>query len=174
MNTQLMIRAMKPDPVKFGFVSGFKDSYFRNKPLDALWTSTYLGPELGSDWVQWCLSNEYSGCPKKMWWLLEVGKNAKIYTLGGEESWINFCELFAKPPLRPYDYKKYIDWALVYRAGYHGVHLTEEGNRVLHSWYDPDHILSDLNCWDVESTCWLRWAFVSVKQESPVAVPVYA
>ena len=142
---------------------------FRRKPLGGLWTSTWLGEERGSAWVQWCRANEYGSPDTENWFLLRPKKNARLYVL---DNYNDLLTLIDKFPYETDMYRSYartegrkeamryltIDFEKL--AGYYdGLHLTERGNNQLH-YCDPPH----LNAWDVESTVWFRWCFTSVER----------
>lgn len=159
MQVQLAVMNDVPEESKFNPVKN--QSYDHNmKPEGCFWTSSWIEEEKRSDWVRWCLSEDFEDSYAHPWYLLSVRPDARIYHI---DSQIDLWELWTKyqrfdlPRHNPF-HTHWIDWEKV-AQDYDGVHLTEKGNAECH-WGDP----IDLNCWDVESTVWFRWVFESVEE----------
>jgi hypothetical protein len=127
-----------------------------HKPRGGLWTSTY-DPRLGSDWVQWCLSEEF-GVPEAGWqsWVLTPTNDARVLTIDSLVDLELVCrDYLAKPEhlgsMCPLDYERLAE-------EYDAVHLTEQGQ-----WRTRLSLHHSLYGWDCESSLWLRWAFSDVQ-----------
>ncbi len=119
------------------------------KPKGGLWTSTY-DERLGSDWIQWCLSEEFRG-PEFDCWLLRPREGAKVYTIDSLADLIDL--VYAYGALR----NSHADYEKIARD-YDGVRLTKEGQ-----WATRFSYPYSLYGWDCESTLWFRWCFESVE-----------
>jgi len=123
-----------------------------------LWTSTYES-EYGSDWVQWCLAEEFR-VPKDGKWassILVPSKDARIYTVNDEMSAKHLMEKYpvTEGPLAFFnDFRTFgtIDFNKV-AEDYDAVSLTREGQWATR-WSEYS-----MYGWDCESTHWFRWKF---------------
>jgi hypothetical protein len=129
------------------------------KPQFGLWTSTYH-PERGSDWVQWCLAEEFSIPPNGEWRgvILRPRRGARVYHVRTHEDLRRLVECY---PHNADTYRLYPNWRAISRD-YDAVHLTEKGQ-----WATRLSYPHDLYGWDCESTVWFRWCFT--RQEPIVA-----
>lgn len=121
------------------------------KPSGGLWTSTFL-PDGTSDWIRWCISEEFLDPNAYSKWILIPSSNARIFTVNTPDDIAILCNDqvptggFTTP-----DFEKLAE-------KYDAIHLTEEGQAntrfsMPFSFYG----------WDCESTLWLNWAFDDVK-----------
>ncbi len=129
-----------------------------------LWTSTF-DERHGSDWVQWCLSEEFR-CDRETasWqtWLLDPDPAARVVEI---DCYADLQALVdAYPHAQHYPDRGSGAWSEV-RPAWHeiaehfdAVHLTERGQ-----WDTRLSHPLDLYGWDCESTLWLRWAFAAVE-----------
>lgn len=163
-------KGAEPDEARFAPVVGVD---CLNKPgrhgsqRIGLWTSTWLGPEAVSDWVRWCVSEQFSG-PAFDVWLLHPDAEARLWEIDTAD---DLDELLAKyGRAGPYSFGDigmfpFVDFDAFAADGYVGVHLTEAGQwRTRGIGYD-DRPMSAANLygWDCESTLWTRWAFASIE-----------
>jgi hypothetical protein len=148
------------------------DRAFVTKPAihTGLWTSTYNRKEKSSEWVEWCISQDFGNVYEQVWWLLTPRHESRIYTIDGLR---DLEVLMARYPynykhrLSVYEYMALIDFEKMSEE-WDGIHLTSRGNMKLH--YSFPH---NLNSWDVESTIWFRWSFTKCERiETPVRVKV--
>lgn len=148
---------------------------FSNKPsrTEGLWTSTYLGPRVQSDWVQWCQAEEFPYAGEYRSWVLNVDPDAFVLRITGAEDCDRLHEMgYMQVPERwrsgPAILRRpQLDFEKLAHIGVDGIHLTESGNWQLHL-----HMRHDFNGWDSESTLWLRWSFTSVRSGPKVTIPV--
>lgn len=121
------------------------------KPTGGLWTSTFL-PDGSSDWIRWCISEEFLNPDTMGKWILTPAKGARIFTVNQPDDIAFLCNgqatynAFATPDFEALAQ----DWD--------GIHLTKDGQyrtrfSMPFSFYG----------WDCESTLWLNWAFDDVK-----------
>jgi hypothetical protein len=145
-----------------------------NKSLGGIWTSTYLGEELGSSWIQWCLSQEFS-CPDDDIWkcyILEPKDDLNLYVINSLEDMHNMFdrygyELFPNSMMDAIDFEKMA-------KDYDGLHLTEYGQVVTRFGFPFNDDMNNLKeewkekrgrnlyGWDMESTHHFKWNFKSV------------
>lgn len=143
----------------------FVERPYMNKPGGVLWTSTWTGEQYGSDWIQWCLDNNYRDNPFDCY-LLTPDPAARIYTI---DSLADLLALQVNHVRIPDDIledertgkikfdgfwrTRFVDFASVSKV-YDAIHLTEEGQ-----WKTRLSMPADLYGWDCESTCWFRGNF---------------
>lgn len=135
------------------------------KPPQALWTSTYTGPVHGSDWVQWCLDEDFSVPESGAWrsWLLVPNVSARVYIIDTLSDLVRLIGRFPNSDERLPDFFRHVpDWAKVSEQ-YDAVHLTEVGQ-----WRTRFGVPS-MYGWDCESTAWLRWMFHRVVDLGSIA-----
>lgn len=122
-----------------------------------LWTSTWH-PEHGSEWVQWCLSEEFDcdrANPVFRIWTIEPSPGARIYEI---DTYADLKRLVAAYPHTDHHRSwpsAHPHWQHV-ASDYDAIHLTDAGQwatRLTHP--------LNLYGWDCESTLWLRPAFAS-------------
>jgi hypothetical protein len=126
------------------------------KPRGGLWTATYLGPRLGSAWVQWCLTEgvyvpndgEWSG------WLLTPRPGIRVATID------THADLEALYRRYPDDYAPHHPKPAWYAlaADLDAVHLTAAGEAATRFTYPLT-----LYGFDCETWLWFRWCFESVE-----------
>lgn len=161
MEKQLFVSRSKALDQSLFEVPSYHDNPILHKPLGGLWTSTYH-PIYGSDWVQWCLVNNFDG-PEFDCYLLTPKNDLNLLVIDSHEDLVL--------ALRDYGYddprfqeaglhqlSRTLDW-LALTKEFDGVHLTNRGNHEVHLSF-PIH----LNGWDSESTCWLQWSFSEIEQ----------
>lgn len=141
------------------------------KPYGGFWTSTYLGPDKGSDWVRWCRGEDFGSVDSSEWWLLTPASDSPVIIIDG---WRDFDAILDRygiplypdsPPLRN---QKAWDFSRMVEDGYAGLHLSEDAAMELH-WYRREYDFSlSLNSWDCESTVWFAWSFDEPVKVEPV------
>ena len=135
-----------------------------------LWTSTWREETQDSDWVEWCVGEDFGKPYEKNWYLLTLQEDIKLYVIDSLRGLHKLLRAY------PWDQNKWREYGFRCIAidfeklalDYDGIHLTEKGNEETHLSY-PD----DLNSWDCESTLWFRWCFSEVQKievPQPVAV----
>lgn len=136
------------------------------KPEGGMWTSPYEG-EFGSPWCQWCLSEEFHvtrAHPYFHLWLLDPDPKARIYVIDSVEALAKLVKRYPGKKLDSGYPWQYPDWLTVAKD-YDGVHLTEEAQ-----WATRFSDGVNLYGWDCESTLWLRWKFLEVKELGPTPI----
>lgn len=131
------------------------------KPYGGFWTSTYLGPNEGSDWVRWCRGEDFGSVDSSEWWVLMPSSDTPVIVIN---DWRGFDAVLDRYgiPLYPDTVAlkdKGWDFGRMAEDGFAGVHLTEAAARELHWYRDGTDISMSLNSWDVESTVWFQWVF---------------
>lgn len=165
-------------PLREKFFQPVGEGHLGIKGKGGLWTSSYLGKQLGSSWIQWCLGNDF-GVPEDgifRGYLLEPKKRLKVYTIDSLEE---MHTLFDK-----YGYEMYpnipvemegINWEEMSKD-YDALHLTENGeNLTRHGFSFFRDTTKDLKPewkskrmrnfygWDCESTFHFKWNFENVE-----------
>lgn len=157
------------------------------KGTGGLWTSSWLGFEKGSDWIQWCVGEGY-GCPADYKWngyILELKDDVNILVI---DTLKDMHILFDT-----YGYKQFPDIpqldqeALDFESmakDYDGMRLTSHGQLVTRhgfSWFGEDFYGEELKDewkqkkmrtlygWDCESTLHFRWNF---KEVTPIELEI--
>lgn len=139
------------------------------KPWGGLWTSTFLGEEYGSGWVQNCLQNEIFIPKEGRWssWLLTPSKEARIFIIDGPEDADTLYEKygyypFGKPDIPLFgEGMKGIDFEKA-QEEWDAIHLTFKGLRTTKCRFD--NFNHELWGWDSESTVWFRFVFEEIKE----------
>ena len=124
-----------------------------NKPRGAFWTSSYIGSQAGSQWVQWCLAEDYRvpDDKKLQGWLLDITTGARLYTIRMHG---DLDLLHHKYPADPNKFGDIaIDWTKV-ADDYDGVHVIQDAVWACRQAYRPGGL--DLYSWDCESTAWFN------------------
>jgi hypothetical protein len=120
-----------------------KNKQYPNKPRGGIWTSTYINPKKGSEWVQWGLENDY--LPKKLHsWIVTPATN-NIYEINSFKDLLDLWER--------YPFKVSINWESVAKQ-YDAVHLTKSGEQKTRN-TSPINLYG----WDMESTIWFKKVF---------------
>lgn len=144
-----------------------------NKPSKAFWTSSY-DEQLGSDWVQWCISENFDRTnirnlkgvePEMDEWgyemrsygdkreitgsLVKPHSDAKVYVINSENDLNRLLDDYGK---NSGYYGKMVDYEKLSKE-YDALHLTHEGREECCYSGSPMHF------WDVESTVWLKPKF---------------
>jgi hypothetical protein len=169
-------KTIREKPLSEEHIQPVGEGHLGIKGKGGLWTSTYLGNDLGSDWIQWCLANEF-GLPKDNiyhGYILEPKDNLMIYTIDSlEDMHILFDE---------YGYKMYpvtemegIDWQKM-AEDFDALHLTSNGEAVTrHGFSFFRDITSELKPewksktmrnfygWDCESCFHFKWNFKKIE-----------
>jgi len=169
--TQLFLPQVEEfNPEKMVDVRNSDDRAFCTKPMNetGLWTSTYLSDwNYPSEWVEWCVGENFWSPYEKTWWLLYPRKDARIFVIETQRDLKHLMEVY------PYRFK----------SGYEGLHMTlidfekmsedydgawlpSEGSARLHLSH-PHH----LSGWDVESTLWFRYCFDRAEKIETPAKP---
>lgn len=133
------------------------------KPKGGLWTSTYH-EDFGSDWCQWCLSEEFRidrHKPLVRLWTLEPRDDARIFVVN---TYADLEELVEEYRTDARGFRDYPDWLKVSRD-FDAIHLTKSGQLATHLTYPYS-----LYAWDCESTVWFRWRFVQVNDVGVVRI----
>jgi hypothetical protein len=167
---QLYITASQEVDSNIKPVLNSERSAFVKKPAQGtgLWTSTWREERQDSDWVEWCVGNDYGDPYGSNWFLLTPQEGTRLIQI---DSLKDFHRL-----LRDYGYEdaRLKEYGFMHRGidfeklvlEYEGVYLTEKGNAETHLSY-PD----DLNAWDCESILWFKWCFTEVQRiETPQPV----
>lgn len=164
MKTQLWMHAEAPDPTAV-WVQASHASYFGPpKPDGGLWTSTWLGPEQGSDWVRFCRSDYgIRWLLRERAFLLEPRAEARLVTV---DSMAGLRALVKRGRIA-FQRNGEVDWQRLIDRGYDGLHLTERGFRETRNRLERPN----LHSWDCESTVWFRWAFESWREVALDPVP---
>lgn len=188
IGTQLHLCGSKPLREEVIPVKNSEDAAFIKKPGrgTGLWTSTWREETRDSEWVEWCISNDYGSPYAQSWYLLTPAETANLYIIDGvgdlrilldrfpwetERTQMLNAEMrrvslsmdygvLTKEPLF-----RYIDFERLARE-YDGIWLTSHGNGATHLSYPQD-----LNSWDSESVLWFRWCFTDVRPVEPGAQP---
>lgn len=136
-------------------VRSVANGYNSIKPTGGLWTSTYNN-EYGSDWIQWCESEEFSTTKGHDGFLLYPDHEAKIFTIDDLDDLIN---LFNDYELNNQEtYSKALNFERISQE-YDAIHLSENGQRETRLSY-PYNLCG----WDCECTLWFRWCFKEVEK----------
>jgi hypothetical protein len=169
-------KKIRENPLSEELIQPVGEGHLGIKGKGGLWTSTYINNTLGSDWIQWCLSNEF-GLPKDNifhGYILEPKQNIMIYTIDSlEDMHILFDEYGYK--LYPVTEMEGIKWEKM-AEDFDALHLTSNGEAVTrHGFSFFRDITSELKPewktktmrnfygWDCESTFHFRWNFDTVK-----------
>jgi hypothetical protein len=144
--------------------------HIQNKYNGGLFSSTYLGEEIGSQWIQWCLFNEFNVPENGIWngYLIDVKSDARIYVIDSVE---DMERLYDQYGFNDYniDAMESIDYHRV-SQDYDAVHLTDRGQVVTrHPYLFRENSSNKINyrsmySWDCESTHFFRNVFDKVKQ----------
>lgn len=170
-------KKLRENPLSENSIQPVGEGHLGIKGKGGLWTSTFLGDTIGSEWIQWCLANEFGLPTNNIFhgYVLKPKKNLMIYTIDSlEDMHILFDE---------YGYKMYpvtemegINWQKM-AEDFDALHLTSNGEAVTrHGFSFFRDITSSLKPewqkktlrsfygWDCESTYHFRWNFIN--QES--------
>lgn len=135
------------------------------KGIGGLYTSTYLGKKLGSDWVQWCIGNDFHVPENGIWkgYLIEINKDAKIFIVNSLEDMHYLFDTYSSPMLERLSLEQ-IDFNKM-AEDYDGIHMTMHGERVTRHPFlfgDDRGGMRSMYGWDVESTHFFRNVFDSI------------
>ena len=137
------------------------------KPKHGLWTSTWLGEEKVSGWIEWCRSEGFSTGAHRTW-LLTPEPEARIAVVREMQDLKTLLNLY---PLHrgksENHYMQYLDFERMARD-FDGMHLTDAGQ------WETRLTEPNLYGWDCESTCWFRWPFDRVEQGPEIEVAEHA
>lgn len=128
------------------------------KPRGGFWTSSYLGIESGSNWIEFCRSDMPSWIEKD-WWVVTPEPTARLLQI----ETLNDLKAIMSVYKSAHDSlfgDMWPDWFAI-SQDYDGVHLTEEGQ------WETRLSVPNLYGWDCESTLWLRWVFTA---DDPILV----
>lgn len=160
-------------------VCNSEESAFVKKPKreTGLWTSSWREKTRDSEWVEWCVGEDFGEPYKKSWWVLTPRSQLRLYVIESVGDLLVLLKEFpweteAQRRLNAVNstshldrYFAYIDFERLAQT-YDGIWLTERGNDATHLSYPHG-----LNAWDVESVLWFRWCFSAVEQIAP-PVPI--
>lgn len=164
---QLFINNGKPDKSK---IDPIQNEFFIPKAKGGLWTSSFIGPH-GSDWVQWCLSEQCFIPPSGTWesWLLYPIQDLNILTIDTYDDLKNAQKQYPldflsteMQQMKIEDQKRFIrifqplDFERL-QLHYHGIHLTKEGQ------WKTRYTHPSLYGWDCETYFWFNWYFERIK-----------
>lgn len=159
-----------PAGIRRGDPLPFNESAMWVKPIGGFWTSSHLGPILISDWYQLVRRERtLQARLERPLWLLEVDPDALVLHLTHPHDWIDLARAYPGPRGTSVGGRSYMDginWIAIRDDGWDAVHMTRPvaDAFVKEPWADYPTTFG----WDVESTCWFRWAFTSV---TPLARP---
>lgn len=130
------------------------------KPVGGLWTSTY-DEIYGSDWHQWCLSEDFCLDVDYSYWVLNVKPSANIYVIDCYE---DLEQLYEQYPFEDYpalfflESFKQLDYEAISKD-YDGIHLTKRGEA-------ETRFSTPLNLYgyDCECTLFFNWCFSQIEQ----------
>ena len=136
------------------------------KANGGLYTSTFLGEELGSHWLQWCMGNDFHLPNDDIWngYFIEIKKDAKIYVVDSVEDmnflFDNYSTMFHEGiNMEEIDFVKL-------SQDFDGLHMTMQGERVTRHPFlfgFEGNIHRNMYGWDVESTHFFRDVFDSIE-----------
>jgi hypothetical protein len=150
------------------------------KGTGGLWTSTWLGKDDGSDWIQWCVGEGFH-CPVDNKWtgyILEPKDDLNILVINSlKDMHILFDTYgYSQFPEIPELEQEALDFVAMAKD-YDGMRLTSHGQIVTRhgfSWWSDDFYGEELKDewkekkmrtlygWDCESTFHFRWNFKEV------------
>jgi hypothetical protein len=136
------------------------DSFHLNcKARGGLFTSTFIDEEEGSEWVQWCIGNNYHLPSYNEWhgWLVYPRKDIKILTVDTIEDMHHVYDNYGWYPIEGSGLE-YINFLKIFEE-YDAFHITKLGaSRTRHPAFFTDdektkkYPLRSMYGWDVEST----------------------
>jgi hypothetical protein len=114
------------------------NQHLPNKPVGALWTSTWNGR--GSDWTDWVEYNMEEWKTSKGI-LIQIQSSVKLYTISNSKDYEKLYDAYGiKPSSSSFGS---LDWERISKK-YDGV------------WVENPYAHKDLYGWDVESTAWFN------------------
>lgn len=121
-----------------------------NKPVKALWSSTYREPVENISWVNWCISENFYDKNKSVLYKITPKKDfeAKIYTIFTKNDYLSLL----LPKCSVNGIGNFIDYKALKNEGYHGLRITERGAMLGHTFSMDFEIASKLSTFDCEST----------------------
>lgn len=139
---------------------------FNNKPEKAMWTSTFNPDVRKIEWIRWNL-DEGTTMLKSCLYRLIPKKNLKVYEIDTVADWLSrrlpkiespsmLKEFFFGPALNA----GYIDFEVLNKRGYDGVHFTSNAAALGHNCEIDRKIMLALNSYDVESTVWFNTSWI--------------
>lgn len=160
---------------------------FGIKGTGGLWTSTWLGEDKGSDWIQWCIGEGW-GCPEDNKWngyILKPKDDVNILVIDTLKDMHILFDTYGYPqfPDIPQLDREALDFESMAKD-YDGMRLTPHGQVVTRhgfSWYGENYFNEDLKeewkqkkmrnlyGWDCESTFHFRWNF---KEVTPIELVI--
>ncbi len=120
------------------------DDQASTKPQGGLWTATLRDGPRSS------FTDRVRG--DGLWWVLEPNPRARILAIDTPADWEAILARFSRTDGPGPDFERIAAYGVV------GVHLTERGARDVPAWAE----------WEIESTAWLRWAFLL---DPPICIP---
>lgn len=143
------------------------------KPKRAFWTST-LNLSAGSPWIDSAVFSASTSSEPHSLWKLTASDSARVFEVHSPAAWAELARTFAgkwaayrwsgNARRSDADIRLDPDWTMVATA-WDGVHVSVAGLLTAEDLpFRVDGDTSELRGWNVESTAWLRWAFVSTEQ----------
>jgi hypothetical protein len=146
-------------------------NYIQCKAIGGVYTSTYMGKELGSAWLQWCLCNEFNLPKDNIWkgWIMEVKEDANIFVVDSIEDMHFLYDRYSFQLIEGYDVP-HLNIELM-QEDYDGLQITAHGEAVTRhpSMFDFEMVdrkkrMRSMYGWDIESTHFFRNVFKDVKE----------
>ncbi|HMG14084.1 MAG TPA: hypothetical protein VK590_01485 [Saprospiraceae bacterium] len=181
LSTQLWVGNEEQFPLE---VERFKpvrnNGAFGIKGTGGLWTSTWLGEDKGSDWIQWSIGEGW-GCPEDNKWkgyILEPKDDVNILVIDTLKDMHILFDTYGQkqfPEIPELD-REALDFESM-AQDYDGMRLTSHGQIVTRhgfSWFGENYFNEDLKeewkekkmrnlyGWDCESCFHFRWNFKTV------------
>jgi hypothetical protein len=138
------------------------------KANGGLYTSTYLGQDVGSDWLQWCIANEFNIPEDGIWkcWLINIKKDANIFVVDNVDDMHELYDRYEHPMFEG-SRTMQIDYTKMSKD-YDGIHMTRRGERATRHgniFSRTSNMARDsrnMYGWDVESTHFFRDVFKNI------------
>lgn len=178
MDIQLFVGREEPKQENMNPIQN--DVYEPLKPHGGIWTSTFVGEEYGSDWLQFALSIRREKNPIQAWKLYPRA-DTRLYVVDTYEDLERLMESYRldslllqeMPPfMRTNSLLVGIDYEKLAEK-YDGLHLTYRGQqktrnnfsvRMENGRLETETKTYTLYGFDVESTIYFRWCFEKVEQ----------
>lgn len=127
-----------------------------------LWTSTFIDNDSYSDWIEWCVGNNFWSTDNIEGWLLTVNKDVRILEIDSLE---DAKKAFSKYSYSLHGIMNFLDYEKMSKD-YDGFHLTNKGE--IQTRWDINNSLYGFDC---ESTHWFRWVFDKVESIGKLKLP---
>ena len=181
LSTQLWVGVKNHPPINEKMIQPIgNNGALGIKGSGGLWTSTWLGEERGSEWIEWCVGEGW-GCPADYIWygyLLEPKNDLNILVIDTLKDMHMMFDTYGyrQFPDIPQLEQEALDFESMAKD-YDGLRLTSHGQVVTRhgfSWFGEDYFneelkdewrekkMRNLYGWDAESTLHFRWNFKEV------------